>query len=181
VDAFDSVSIDGLAKATVIVGAGPRVRVRGDDNMVGFVRTRVTRGELRVSVDAVFTTSSEPLEVTIYAPELDSLDLDGAVSAEVTGFDGGDFSLTADGATHVELDGNVECFIAEVNGASSIDGTDFSTECADITANGASEIELAVRESLTLALDGASSLRVRGQPRIVSQRVEGASSLEIGE
>lgn len=181
VDDFDAVSIDGLAKATVIVGAEKKVRVRGDDNLIGFVRTRVSRGRLQVDVDPVFATDSEPLSVTIYTPELTSLELGGAVATKVSGLDGGDLDLVASGATHVSLDGNVACFGAELTGASSLDGADFSAQCADLSASGASTIELAVSESLRVSLNGASSLVVHGTPRILSQEVDGASHLDIGD
>lgn len=147
-----------------------RVEVSGTTLRAGYVRRRAHRHPMRLEVDL---------------PALAQARLSGAVSAEAEGFRtegelgldlsgasslrGSDLratqlTLSASGASAVQLGGSADRVRAEVNGAAVLGAFDFSVGEATLNVSGASTARVWVTRQLDVVASGASTVRYRGQP-----------------
>jgi hypothetical protein len=84
---FDEISANAAIDLTITQGPEQRVTVQADDNVVPFIATEVTKGELRIDRDGAsnFRNSSVSVEITV--PTLAYLALSASSDALVTDFE----------------------------------------------------------------------------------------------
>lgn len=135
-------------------------------------------------------------EVIIQMPELSILELNSVADATIKGFNSGlmemyisgankcmidvepeKLKLQINGAAKVNLTGKTEDFDLEINGASNFNGSDFKSKNAVVAIAGASKADIWVEESLNAEVSGASKLKYKGLPKIISD-VSGFSSIK---
>lgn len=158
--------------------AGDKLRIRyKDSHSWGRNRKRVT--------------------VTISMPTLKGLDLSGATTSKISGFnDLGTLDLDisgasksdiqikaqkiimdASGASTINLTGSANRIEGEVSGATSLRAYDFPVKDAFLDVSGASSIKVSVSGKLEVEASGASSVRYRGTASVRSS-TSGASSVK---
>jgi phage shock protein PspC (stress-responsive transcriptional regulator) len=135
--------------------------------------------------------------IVVETPELESLDLSGAVQAKVEGFeDLGTLRVDQSGASHLSFRGRANSLALDMSGACratlqgsadrlSIDGSGvsqvyaaaFPVQRADVEMSGAGEARLNVTEELYTDLTGATNVSYRGTPGKVRNEKSGASKV----
>jgi len=99
---FSSISLGGLGTLRVHRG-GQRVEITSDSNILPFVTTSVSGGELRIGVEpsaSIVETTKLQFDVTL--PELEGLRLSGSGDAYVDAFKGEDFTAAVSGSGGVK-------------------------------------------------------------------------------
>lgn len=195
---FHEVDVRGALQATVAIGDGPKVVLRGDDNIVPLVLVEVVDGRLIVRPRP--NTSFEvvtPLEVTITATSLSALQASGASRIELAalkaehldieatgasqitlgGVELGDLQVEAHGAAEVSVGGAATSARFDASGASKVVAAGLNLDALQVDLSGASSGEVQVRELVTGSLSGASNLKVHGGPPERSVATSGASQV----
>ena len=101
---FQEISVGGTIRAEVEVGKPLSVELRGEDNLLPLVPTKVEAGTLKLVPDQVLKPS-QPLVARISIPTLDAIELFAASSGFVNGINAQHFAVTAAGkhaVTHYE-------------------------------------------------------------------------------
>lgn len=86
--------------------------------------------------------------------------------------------LEASGASKVSLKGEGSDIYADVSGTSSVDAYDINFRKAEIDISGVSRLVLGVSESLSIEASGTSSVKYRGNPRIITKDVGRTTSIK---
>ena len=182
---FDQIVINGYADATFTQSDTYEVTLRAQENVFDYVDYRVEGTTLILEMKDKRTVRSTDYDVTIQAPTLKRLEVNGAadfdipagltsdadLKIEVNGagdlsFNAlrcNDLSVLANGASDVDLTAiNVQHLKIEVNGAGDVN-VDGSAAEANLTVNGAGDID-------------ASGLKVAGK---VSKHAAGIASIKI--
>jgi hypothetical protein len=87
------------------------------------------------------------------------------------------FAFEATGASEVKLDGNIDELLADMTGASDLSASRLQTRSAEISATGAADAEIAVSETLKVAITGAGKVTYSGNPKTIEKHITGAGSI----
>lgn len=180
------------------------VTVRVDESILDLLDVSRVGDTLRLRIEqSISPREYVNLQATITMPQLHSLDLSGASTATVSGFQSsadldlglsgassldadlgaGNVDINASGASNVTLRGSAAELTIEGSGASDLDLADFTVDTAHVELSGASEATVNAQERIDpVDASGASNLRYLGDPALGDVTTSGGSTVDkIGD
>ncbi len=103
--------------------------------------------------------------------------ISGAVKLDAKQLSGTRFALEARGASRVSLDGNIDELLADMTGASELTAGSLQTKTTENSTTGAGDAEIAVAETLKVAITGAGKVKYSGNPATIEKHITGAGSI----
>jgi hypothetical protein len=103
--------------------------------------------------------------------------ISGAVKLTAKQLTGPRFALESRGACQVSLDGNVDELLADMTGASELAAGSLQTKTTELSTTGAGDAEIAVAETLKVAITGAGKVSYSGNPPTIEKHITGAGSI----
>ena len=163
---FDRIVINGHADVTFTQSPDYEVTLRAQENVFDYVDYRVEGSTLILEMKDKRTVSSTEFDLTVQAPALNSLVVNGAADFDIQG------GLVCDGDLRIEVNGAgdlsfnaVRCgdLTIESNGASDIELSDIDVRKLDVEVNGAGDVDINGKaESANLEVNGAGDIDARG-------------------
>lgn len=198
-DGFKSIEAGYTCDLTVTKGDEFSVIVTSDDNLLDYLIVTISDEVLKIDLQPYTTYNNVIFKAAVVMPELESLTVSGASTANMTGFNSaGNFIVNITGASHGELSfltvDNINATITgasqltvnadsadgdlDINcsGASKADFRNFSADNVHTSVSGASSTWVNLSGSLSGSVTGASNLYYGGTPDI-SVSVDIASDL----
>jgi hypothetical protein len=175
VSAFANVDVRGAFEIEWQNGA-PSLRITTDENLFPYIESDVSGDTLRLHTREQIRPS-HGIKVAISSPTRTGAKISGAVKLAVKQLSGPRFALESSGASQVLLDGNVDELLADMTGASELAASTLQTKTAEISTAGAGDAEVAVAETLKVAITGAGKLTYSGNPPTVQKHITGAGSI----
>jgi hypothetical protein len=169
---FERVVLTGAADMRIGVGGAQRVTVRGDDNLLPYVRTSSTGRTLTVSLRRSVRARSR-LVVDVTAPALTGVRLEGAGDVRVLGLRARAFRAELTGAGILEASGRVDLLEARLAGAGSADLDRLTARAARVEVSGVGSARVRCTEALDATLTGIGEVTYSGHPRRVTTHVTG--------
>ena len=156
---------------------GNQLEIKEDRNWSGTVD--------KPSYIKIYVNSLERVEVSnlskVHMSKWQGTRMDIALSGACT-FDGklklNTLKTSVEGASKCTLEGEVSQIEIEATGASVFDGSELQSEIAQVSGDGASLIQTWTTKRIEGDLDGASKLKLKGNPIQSEMDVDGASSIE---
>lgn len=168
---FYNVQVDANSKLTIRSGTQFSVEVKGYENLLAKLETKVENGTLKVQFEKGVNINNDNSEVNITMPSLVSVTSQGNGSVDISGnFIGSDiFSITKNGQGDVTVsNGSAQNFKLTQNGNSNFSGYGFSVENAIITMNGNGTAEVSVSKNLNVTINGNGNIFYKGDPLVTS-------------
>lgn len=183
---FSSVAMTAAGDIEITSGETQSVSVRIDDNLLQYLKTEVSDGELRIEIDNSINPQDYDLTVEITMTDLQSLTLTGA--GTIVGksmFVGDSVSVTMTGVGTIVL--NVECdklvtiltgvgTVSLSGSAGELDVTNsgvgnlaafgLESDRAKIVTTGIGDCEVYVNDDLDVTITGTGSVYYKGSPSI---------------
>lgn len=174
------------------------VEIKTSDNIMQYIETKMTGNTLHIRVKPKISISTGHVYAYVSVKTLKKLTASGAsvvklentisgdeLVADISGasllkgminYDSAKFNLS--GASTTDLSGFVSDLDLICSGASK--AKDFTLSVDDLTVNlsGASEAKITVNNNLSYNLSGASDLRYKGNPIVLSASSTGASTVK---
>jgi hypothetical protein len=179
-ESFDSIDIDGAARLEITIGTPASVVIRGSEESVRRVETRVGEDTLHIKSRAkewIIRNDSARLTFQITMPRLESLRLEGGNDVNVVGFAGGETEIKASGALNMNADGHLEKLTVRMSGAGHADLSRLVADAATITVDGVGSVIVNPRESLDATMNGVGAIFYTGSPSQVSTRMNGLGTI----
>lgn len=176
VGAFSEVEVHGAIRLEIGLKKDPSVTVRGDDNLVPRVTTKLDGARLIIETDKP-VDSDLPLVVSITAADLTRVVAEGATKAVIEGVDNEHFEARASGAAGITVKGKTSIFEAEVSGAGSLDASGLDAQKVKAEVSGAGSADVVAHEELDARISGAGRVVYAGDPKSVKKELDGAASL----
>jgi hypothetical protein len=180
VEEFDSIEMEGAARLEIAVGEKESVTVRAREQIVDRVRTEV-RGDtlyIRSKPKDWFITEGRPrVTVRITLPELEYLKLEGGNDVRLTGLNGGETRIRAEGAAHIKASGRVEELTVHMAGAGHADFGNLVADEAKVTVDGVGSVYVHPKDSLDATMNGVGAILYSGSPREVNTRMNGLGTI----
>ena len=173
---FASVELAGANIVTVRVGRRQTVTVRGDENLIPFITTRVTNGKLVVGQSRSFTTKSR-MGVEVTVPALDAGTLSGSGILTVDGVRSSRFSVRVPGSGLLTVTGKVIRLDARLSGSGDVRLQDLIARDVTASVSGSGRLQVHATHSLDASLSGTGAILYSGNPAKVTQNVSGNGAI----
>jgi hypothetical protein len=154
----------------------PALRITTDENLLPYIDSQVDGETLRLRTrEQIWPTHG--IKVVISSPTRAGARISGAVKLTANQLSGQKFVFEATGASEVKLDGSVDQLLADMTGASELNASGLQTRTAEISTTGAADAEIAVSETLKVAITGAGKVTYSGNPKTIEKHITGAGSI----
>lgn len=177
VPAFRAIELAGVAGAEVTVGPAQSVRVVGEAEDVGKLKTTVIDGRLEISTPRNF--NSKELRVIISVPDLTQLELSGTGGMVAKGISNSRLSIDLSGTGGVTLEGTTGSLGIDVAGTGSVNAKNLAAKEAIVDLSGVGSAVVRVSDSIQAKVSGVGSLAVHGKPARVKKSVSGVGSVSF--
>ncbi len=157
VDAFTVVDLLGAAEVEIIHGNTYSVMVKGYDNIVPLVKTKVSGETLTVSTIKDINLSNSDLTIEITCPALREVTLSGAGNLVINSFHQSSMKVSLNGAGNAKFS---------------------ESECDSVfaTLSGAGNMHVNANDYLEATLNGVGNIEYAGNP-IVQSRINGVGNV----
>jgi len=154
----------------------PALRITTDENLLPYIENNVSDDTLRLRTrDHIWPTHG--IKIVISSPTRTGGRIRGAVKLTVKQLSGPIFALESKGASEVTLDGNVDRLLVDMTGASQLAAAGLQAKTAEISITGAGDSEVAVTDTLNVAITGAGKVTYSGNPATIKKQITGAGSI----
>ena len=179
VPAFNSVVLAGSNVVAVQVGRAQSVVVRGDDNLLRHVTTRVDGGGLVVDADRSFTTKS-PMRVDVRVPSLDALRLRGSGVIAVAGVQARRLTVALPGSGIVRASGTATRLDVTLGGSGDVQLGPLAARDVRASVTGSGRIVVDATRTLDASIAGSGTIVYGGAPAHVTTSVTGSGAVVPG-
>jgi hypothetical protein len=177
---FTGVTLAGANNIVVRVGGKQSVVVHADDNLLARVTTRVRSGTLVIDTTPGMLNAKSPMFVTVSAPSLDSLRLQGSGNVSATGIDSRGLTVALTGAGNIDAAGNAAKLEVTMSGQGNALLRRVMARDAKATLSGDGTIMLTATQRLAARLSGSGTILYGGNPAHVTQTVTGSGTISPG-
>ena len=175
ISAFANIDAGGAFEIEWKSGA-PALSVTTDENLLAYVDNHISGDTLRLRThEQIWPTHG--IKVVIASPTRTGEKISGAVRLTANQLSGPRFAFESTGASQVTLDGNIDELLADMTGASELTATGLQTKTTEISTTGAADAEVAVTETLKVAITGAGKVSYSGNPATIEKHISGAGSI----
>ncbi len=183
---FSEIISDSPLRLVIKKGDHYEVVIQGNKDDIGKVMLDRTDETLTAKTKkSVLHSNLEKITIHLLMPELAGIDLGGAASALIEGFDNDKIevklsgaatsemnvhpemlNLYLSGASRLQLNGSAKYLTAALKGASSLKAFDCKADNVDLKASNAASAKVYARNKLTVQARGATNILYRGNPKI---------------
>ena len=175
VSAFANIDASGAFIIEWQNGA-PALSITTDENLLPYIDSHVSGDTLHLHTrDQIWPTLG--IKGVVSSPTRSGAKTSGAVRLTANQLAGPRFALESTGAARVTLDGSVDELLADMTGASELTANGLQTNTTEISTTGASDAEIAVSETLKVAITGAGKVSYSGNPKTIEKHITGAGSI----
>ena len=175
ISAFANIDAGGAFEIEWKSGA-PALSVTTDENLLAYVDNHISGDTLRLRTrEQIWPTHG--IKVVISSPTRTGAKLSGAVKLTANQISGPKFAVESTGAARVTLYGSIDELLADMTGASELNASGLQTKTAEISTTGAADAEIAVSETLKVAITGAGKVSYSGNPPTIEKHITGAGSI----
>ena len=180
--AFTEVSLRGSMDLVVTSGTSgedQRVEIIAKPEMLEYIHTRVTRGELRIWMDrkSGFFSRRGKIKVHISMADLQGIEINGSGDARASGIDTDNFAMEINGSGDAVLQGRCETVSYEINGSGDIDAVALKCVDGSVEINGSGDARIAVTGKLSAEINGSGDILALGAPLIERFSSHGSGSI----
>ena len=196
---FDAITVNGAYHVQITQGSSYGIKASGNEDDLEKLEITQESGELVIEhKDRAFNLfdRQKTVLIQISVPEISSIDLSGAIKADIGHIKSNRLNLTLTGATQAFVDINVnrlqadiagaskstftgraETMDMDIAGASKLDATSLVANTVTIEAAGACSADVHATNTLRADAAGASKIRYKGNPSNVITDVSGGSKI----
>ncbi len=170
----------GYDKISVYCGKDQSLEIRGDENLLSYIQTRVYRGVLTLSSDSSLETTVDS-EIIIHVKKLKKFTFDGVGETVLHDVSGKVFHCELNGVGSSVIFGDVDALHLMVNGVGSIDAKALIAKEVTASLNGVGSAEIYAKQSLTANINGIGGLTYFGNPEELVIQDNGLGGVSKGD
>ena len=176
VSSFNEIEVSGAFQVEIVAGKDFSVELQADDNILPLIQTKVSGDTLQIELTQSVKTKSGMI-VRVSAPNIERVQSSGAAKITASGIKNEQFSIDANGASKIILNGETGRLGIDVTGASNIDAEQLVAGTVNIDSSGASKIAVNAKDEIHTQASGASRITYTGDPKTVESQTSGSSSI----
>ncbi|PYJ13815.1 MAG: hypothetical protein DME94_10280 [Verrucomicrobia bacterium] len=158
ISAFADIDVRGTFEIEWQSGA-PALRITTDENLLAYIHSNVSGDTLHLRIHEQLRPT-HGIKIVISSPTRTGASLSGAVKLTAKQLSGPRFAVESRGT-----------------GASELAASALQTKTAQISTTGAGDAQVAVAETLKVAITGAGKVQYSGNPPTIEKHISGAGSI----
>lgn len=194
---FKKIYLSHSFRARIEKGSASSVKIETDDNIEQYVRASQTDDEIHIGLEDN-SYSNVTLTVVIVTPDLSLINVSGAASVTLNGFNlshsleivssgscilngtlnAADVVMKLSGGTIVNFTGGADDLQVEGSGGTVLRLLNFPVKTCKASLSGGSVSDVSVSDTLEVTLSGGSVFRYRGNPVMRLVSVSGGSTIQ---
>jgi hypothetical protein len=175
ISSFANIDAGGAFQIEWKSGA-PALSITTDENLLPYIDNQISGETLHLHTrEQIWPTRG--IKVVISTPTRTGARISGAVKLTANQLSDPRFALESTGAAEVTLEGNIDELLANMTGASELHAGGLQTKTTEISTTGAADAEIAVSETLKVAITGAGKVSYSGSPKTIEKHISGAGSI----
>jgi hypothetical protein len=177
---FDRLNVDGHFKL-VYEDHHPRaLQVSADENLLPYIRTVVTNGELMISIKpGVRLRTSRVITLHVGSESLEQLTAQGTSDIQLKDLREDWLRVNARGGDVISLQGEVKEAVYDCQDVVKIDASKLATVDTMVKMSGASQVVAHVDERLDVNLSGMAKVSYMGQPKLSTHILDSAEVVSV--
>ena len=172
-----SISYDNIL---VNCGQESSIYISGDENILPLIKTRISKGILKIEADSTFETNSDA-EMIINIKSIKDFTFDGVGKTVIHNLNEDKFNCNINGVGSCELNGKVESFYVSVNGVGSVNARQLIANAVVANLNGVGSVKLYAKNSLNASVNGIGGLTYFGNPTELILNDSGIGGITKGD
>ena len=176
---FTRLDLAGTSKVIVRVGLPKSVVIRGDDNLLRLITTKVADGTLVVSQAGDFN-SHRGIQVDVAIPSLSGVTLSGTGDLAVTGVHAGRFTVDLSGAGRLEVSGAAKRVDVSLTGVGDARLVRLLSRDTHVVVSGTGSATVFATKSLDASVSGTGRVTYHGNPQQIKTSVTGTGAVIPG-
>jgi hypothetical protein len=198
---FDAVSIGGSGTLQITQGERESLEVKVDDNLLPYLRTEVSGGELKIWWDRGNLHFSQQPVYLLEVKQLEKLHLSGSLHAEMDRLSAEEFEGRISGSGKIELGhlearevrlrvsgsgdlaldgGRADSLEVGISGSGNAQMSEFRAGEVDLSISGSGNAEVQAVERLHASVSGSGNVTYYGTPAVDSS-VSGSGKVRQGQ
>lgn len=176
---FTRISVGAGIKLVAKAGAEKSVMLEAQENLLPLITTDVVDGQLVVNVAPPGITTTEPVTLTVAAPDIESLALSGGSTGFLESVTD-TLNLDAAGGSTLTAIGTLKELTLATSAGSHADLEELVADTATVTMSDGSSAKLSVTSSVSGTASGGSTLVLVKPPASMTVAVSGGASVQGG-
>jgi len=198
---YEAIAVAGWFDVNIIDGREGEISLKGEENLLEYIKTEVKNGKLTIKVKKGYNLQSsnwkEGILVTVPVESVNSVSLSG--SGDIVGKDvlrsdefstvisgSGDISLTVEadmlkaviaGSGDIKLSGKARDFNVTVSGSGDVQAFDLSADHVKANVSGSADIKVTANESIIARVSGSGDIMYKGDPEKVDSKASGSGDI----
>jgi hypothetical protein len=180
VGSFSGVFLAEGLHGEVLIGPESSVKIRGDSNLLDYIRLELREGVLTSQLDGgmgLFPT--EPIVVTIVTPTLKEVRAVNGTYLNASGISTERFLVRAATRARVTVSGSARGLTLAAANDSDVQAGELAVETASISVSGATHVRLNVTQEISGTASGGSSIIIQGHPALNDIITSGGSQVHF--
>ncbi|WP_395063597.1 head GIN domain-containing protein [Flavobacterium sp.] len=197
---YDKIIIEGSFEVKLIAGKEGNISIKGDENLLEFIKTDVNDGTLSVNFERgknIQFNYKSSIEITIPFEKIEKLEFSGSgivttsdiinsdnFEVEASGSGSVNFEANAtnlkikrSGSGSVGVKGNTQNLEVTSNGSGSTDAFDLLSENVTANQSGSGSVRVNCNKSLSANSSGSGSIYYKGKPEKVDKHSSGSGGI----
>lgn len=166
---FTRIQVSGSPDVTVEVGGAASVTLTGDDNLLPYVTTDVSEGELRIGMKPGRYSFHRGLKLRVCTPSLEAITVNGSSDIGIRGLSGARFSAAINGSGDIRASGRVDSVDVHVSGSGDCDLEGLEARDGTISIHGSGDAKVFATARLDVSVSGSGDVRYKGDPKVTKQ------------
>ncbi len=196
---YDGVSVGGFFDVILVKGTEGKVTVEGEENLLEYIVTEVSRGPLKIKVEkGINLKTTRRLTVTVPVKDIDHVSLGGsgnvksevklkAEDLKVSLGGSGNITLSVDatnikssigGSGNINLSGKADRMKSSIAGSGTIKAYELSVNSVKASIAGSGDIRISVKDEIDATVAGSGSIYYKGNPPKINTKSVGSGSVK---
>jgi len=178
---FRAIAVSGPIEMQVSSGKEQSVRISGNSEFLGRLRTVVKDGELRIDYPGKSNKSTDGGKIVVTMPNLVKCIVEGAGDVAIDNIDEDRVDLQFQGAGHLSAKGKTKWLRLKAQGVGHVDTKGLKAERADVNFEGIGEVSIHASQTLNAVVRGLGNLVYYGHPKTLNKSASGLGGISAGD
>jgi Putative auto-transporter adhesin, head GIN domain len=176
---YDKVIVSGFYDVDLISGAEGKITVKGEENLLNYLKIEVVDGALKIGTEKgkyLSTTRGYKIIITVPFESLDEVSLSGSGDVNLT-ISAKEVIAKVTGSGDMVLKGKTTDFKGDVTGSGDLTAYELESDNANASVVGSGDCKVFCRESLIARVNGSGDIDYKGDPKKKDTKTNGSGSI----
>jgi hypothetical protein len=177
VAAFEAITCDGGYEVQITCQEKQALAIETDENLLPRIKTEVHNKTLHIDTKGMLSPT-HGIRITVTVPNINEFTSNGSTEGEINNINNSVLDINIHGSGKLHVNGKSGTVKIGTSGSSKIDAASLVSENSDIQINGSGNIRVNATNSIHVQINGSGTVKYKGEPKDVSQQINGSGNIE---